>query len=407
MVFFLAVLVLIFFFFFYHPRLTVKPAPPESQVFLDGEPLSRPNFNLKTKPGKHVLRVESPGFIAFAKELDLSIGQKLELSPVLKRLPEAKIILPYEVEFLTDDKDRRSLIYLSDQGRAFFRISEVTDEAETELSDLRRAIRLTPSVLSELKNITFSPDRGLAVLEKTGRRFSLYDFARYDLLSQTETPLPTGISSISFSPDGERLAYFFNPPGEKSLIISDKLGHNAVRQLPRFDLFVEPTISWSKDGKKIVLVNRTQDQAQNNVFLYDLFSKDLKQLTTDGNHLEAVFSPDSQKILFSSLDRSSPDPNPFSKLEVMDQNGENRRSLETFARIGLETTFVGENELLILGPKNEIKSVNLSNFEEKVYLSLAIAGRISQPLVSSDKKRLFFVSQKKIHELLLDTASYQ
>lgn len=70
--------------------LTLQVTPASAQLRLDGEPQTGSGtFNLKLRPGKHVLLVEAPGYESTASELEVKAAQTLEQSIQLKPIPAA------------------------------------------------------------------------------------------------------------------------------------------------------------------------------------------------------------------------------------------------------------------------------------------------------------------------------
>jgi len=134
----------------------------------------------------------------------------------------------------------------------------------------------------------------------------LYDFKRYDLLNQTAILWSEYIGDIAFSPDGEKVAYYYAAPtGEKSLVIADKNNQNQERVLDLRDKAIDnPKIAWSGDGAYISLVPQSSDYTKNYLYLYNVSSKKLEQITQTGDKKGATFSPDGKNIVVSKFAKS-------------------------------------------------------------------------------------------------------
>lgn len=102
----------------------------------------------------------------------------------------------------------------------------------------------------------------------------------------------------SLSPDGRRLAFVSDRNGERGLSLADSDGRN----LTEFDdIALSPgtLIRWSPDSRGIVFVAAKGRFTQ--VFLFRPDKSELVQITSDAsNHRWPSFSPDGQRILFSS-----------------------------------------------------------------------------------------------------------
>ncbi len=137
------------------------------------------------------------------------------------------------------------------------------------------AVEIVPPTQGYLYGITFSAD-GKDVAY--GARLSNQPISTYIIPvsggSTTKLPLkrPTW---ISFSPDGEHLAYFYNnmPEGQTSLVVANANGTNerviVKRQAPNYYFgFIKP--SWSRDGKMIACIAQNATESFPHVFEVNL-----------------------------------------------------------------------------------------------------------------------------------------
>ena len=106
-------------------------------------------------------------------------------------------------------------------------------------------------------------------------------------------------NNISWLPDGEHFAFVAKTSfGDKIYIMNyEKRKITDVFAFPDFDAIFE--IDVSKDGKKIVFSG--QQALKNDIFIFDLETKKITQITDDRYYdYEPRWSPDDKKIVFSS-----------------------------------------------------------------------------------------------------------
>ncbi|MFD2513727.1 tolB protein precursor [Pontibacter locisalis] len=106
-------------------------------------------------------------------------------------------------------------------------------------------------------------------------------------------------SAGTFSPYGERFAFVVFEQGVNKLAIVDVARGKIIDNLtiPGVDAFAYP--SWSPDGQSIVVSGLVE--AQSDLYLYNLRSKKVKQLTKDAySDLMPSWSADGSKLVFST-----------------------------------------------------------------------------------------------------------
>lgn len=388
---------LIFVLFFY--KATIKFNPNPSNARIDIADISRTGqTKIKLSPGTYHVKVSSPGYVDYESTLTAKIAQTINVNKPLVKLPQPEKLTKDSAQFLTSSTDNKTLFYLGDSGKTLFRITNAST------TDLRRIEAITPSTFSDIRNVIFSPTQELAILKKDDGTY-LYDFKRYDLLHQEIHPWGNDIGNIVWSPDSEKVVYYYqNSTGEKTLIRAPKDNSSQERIYNFKDTtIVNPILDWSKNGQKILLVS-------NDLYIFDLYSKSLKQLTKGGGITDAKFSPDSQSILFNKSDTTD-----GITLNITGLDGNNIRNLNTATLVSKVTWFDSKNIICAIpnttdsGASDKIIKLNLDSFKqiEYSYVSSQDVINLNNIIVSDNAKEIFFLNKNSLYDLKLASTNYE
>ena len=127
--------------------------------------------------------------------------------------------------------------------------------------------------------------------------------------------------SPAFSPDGQWMAYVSNRDGKSGIYLMDLTTKESRRLTMLQSANKEP--EWSPDGESIVFVsNRANRANQYDVYTMNVNSKEIQQLTNEGDNYNPTWSLDGQSIAFSSKRNGEP----FS-VYVMTADGRRQRKL--------------------------------------------------------------------------------
>jgi Tol biopolymer transport system component len=151
---------------------------------------------------------------------------------------------------------------------------------------------------------TYKDDVDLALLNIPERRLLKNLTAGYT--SRYEYPVVQSFTAaaemgrdVAFAPNGDQVALFVKKERGRNLLLINPLTGKIERSIA---MPVEQQLSpaYSPDGKRIAFAGIQGNQAD--IFLYDLESGDLKNLTADSFFDGApVFSPDGQWLIYSSV----------------------------------------------------------------------------------------------------------
>jgi len=380
---------IVFVLFFYKGTIKFNPTPATARIDVNGVSQTGAN-NIKLDAGIYVVKVSAPGYVSFVKTIQVKVARSVNLNIILKTLPKPEKIIDGTAKYLSPSQSLQELFYLGNNGRTIYRITNA------ETPELRKINPITPDVFSEITNLSLSPDQQLALYKKDAGTF-LYDFNRYDLLHQELFNLGNEIGSIIWSPDNTKIAYYHQTPaGERTLIRANKDNTGQERIFNFKDTsIVNPALDWSANGQKILVV-------KDNIYVFDVYTKTLKQITSNQKIVEAKFTPDSSTIIFNRVDDKGD-----VTLCLSDIDGSNIRELSVKTTLNKITWFDQKNMLATLpnltnsGESDKLVKLNIENFQETEYQYDKSLGKIEivNPVLLLKKDKIFFLNSNTLYTL--------
>jgi len=332
-----------FYFLFYNKAsLSLAVEPTDATISIDNTnytgKISQP---IQLKVGEHTLKVTKDGYADHQEKFTLKPMERKTIKVVLEEIAKAIKLIDEEFKFLTPSADGKDLLALGNGGKTFYKIStqatttqetpssqvqgEQTTTDQTTTSETSNKTAISPDHFVGIKEVIWHKSKELAILKVDNSADGiassvfgkarltpnitstwLYDFKRYDLLNQTATLWSEYIGDIVFSADGEKVAYYNSTPaGEKSLVIADKNNQNQERVLDLKNQPIDnPKIAWSADGQYISLIPQSTDYNKNVLWLYNVNSKKLEQITQTGDKKSGLFSPDSKGLILTKFSKA-------------------------------------------------------------------------------------------------------
>jgi hypothetical protein len=102
---------------------------------------------------------------------------------------------------------------------------------------------------------------------------------------------------MSWSPTGDRIAYFVRTEKDRSLIVQDVVSRDIEHKIPLLTVDAPESPDFSPDGRSIVFSG--MQNANADIFVMDLASRELKKLTSDSlAHYAPTWAPDGKSIVY-------------------------------------------------------------------------------------------------------------
>jgi hypothetical protein len=398
---------LVIFWFFSRSFATIHVTPVEATLSIDGgqaTQVTNGSLRVNLKPGVHKISIDADKFIGQSQDVEFGRGFSKQITFSLKAVPDPTQITTAG-RLLSKGNDFNSAYYLSGDNKTLYKIGVTLDENDTIRIKQNRPI--TDPRLAGIESIAWSPTGELALFKKGTSAF-LFDFMRYDFIHQTETLWANTIGEMAWSPDNTEVAYIYTGNNENSLILSNFTNTSVDRVLDLRDYKINnPILRWSPDSEWIILIPRNADYNENKIYAFSVYSRQIKAITDSGNQIEATFSPDSSKILYSTYSKD-PQNSTSSVLSVMKKDGSEKKSLEIRADINKVAWNKDSNNIIVANYNDVTKQEIVYNFntDQKLQTGFSISNFgslvIRSLLLTDDNKIILFETNEGIYALKVE-----
>ena len=388
-----------FFWFLSRSFISLRIDPKIALVMIDDTPVRATAAGIARKiltPGEHLIRIEASGYVGYSRAITFKRGLNKEVLVSLKVMPKTTEVAA-DGRFLSKGADFGDFFYLGSGGKTIYKVKLTLDEKKEIKKVEERPI--TEARLSGIQEIIWSPNRELALLRKSDGLY-LFDFYKYDFVNQRETFWGKDIGSAAWAPDNSKVAYFYNPPGEQSLVFANLSNSESTRVANLTEMGIEnPLLRWSPDSEWLFVTPRSKDYSKNKIYLFNAYSRSFKELTEGGSQAEALFSPDCNKILYWTYQKGS-EAEPSFVLSVMNKDGSEKRSLDIRADTGKATWMSDSKNIVVALPGESgllsLVAYNTQSIKESGFALPDVVKSLVSLAVSNDNKILVFESDNKI-----------
>lgn len=304
--------------------LSIKVSPANATITIDDSTLNLNSVgNVQTilSPGDHVINIKADGHNGYVKNFNMKNGSFKTISVNLNETGKT-LAIENDGQFLSASNDGKSILYLSGDGKTLYKADLSLDDKGNVQTSLQA---MTDAKLSGIEEIIWSPNLDLALFRK-GSAINVFDFQKYDFVHQTETLWGQNIGSVTWAPDNSDIAYV--DTGNNLLYFSN-ISHGDQRAILNFSNYgiINPVLHWSPDSQWLLVISRNPDYSQDKIYTYNTFTNQLNEVTNIGDQVDAVFSPDNKKILYTSYSKAGDNSDP-NILSIMDLDGSNKQSLD-------------------------------------------------------------------------------
>ena len=353
----------LFFTLFYKGLVTINVDPKNAIVTIDNAPQEVKNgeVSARIKFGSHKIKVEADDYVGYQEEVTLKRGFNYSKTLTLKKAPiPSKLADNVKYLFFKDKK-----VYYQNSSDLLFYRGDLIVESNGQVK-IANLIKITDKPIANADNIQWSATGELLMIKRNKIAYS-FDFLKYDFINQVETVFSDDVGDIVWSPDNNRVAYYYKPgTGERSIIYADKSNSNVFRAVNCRDLnIVDPYLVFSPDSKWLAIIPRNNEFSQNKIYIQNVYTKEIKVINDAGSQKEAIFSGDSDKLLYSTF---STDLNNETRrdLSIMKIDGNEKTSLNTSSQAKIARYFSDRSKTLLLNFSGGNKMILVDTNASKV-----------------------------------------
>lgn len=251
--------------------------------------------------GNYLLTINKQSYLPFTQNIRLGRGVVDTIRPVftlLQPVIEQGATTP-TIDFVRPSSNQKTIFYLGNNRTIIYRM-EIANQIP---------IPLTSQPLNGITDIDWSWNPDLALITMSDGVY-LQEIPYYNFITQTLRKIggQEMVSPVWDPNNSGRFAFAYYPPsGESSLVFTDKYVSKLDRKA-NISGIPNPKLVWASDSSVILLLGRSADSSQNNIWLYNTSQGTLKKLTDGGGILDASFSPNGDHILIEKLSTSADNP---------------------------------------------------------------------------------------------------
>jgi len=200
-----------------------------------------------------------------------------------------------------------TMIYYEPDSNKFYSLSP----------DGKTKKELTDKKFPSAEKITWAPSKDKAIIEFPDNTKIIYDFN-----NDKQTTLPSEWQDVSFSPQGNQVAYKYMADNvdDRWLAVASPDGTQVQAIEPIGDKQDDVQVAWSPNNQVVATYRESIDSERQQIIFIGLHDENFKSLTTTGRGFEGLWSPKGDKILYSVYNAYS-DYNPV--LRIVDAEGDN------------------------------------------------------------------------------------
>lgn len=376
----------------------IKPLPPISKVVFDGKvyPVRMGTAKIIADPGEYQLQIIADGYASYNQKIVVKRGFNKTM-PVNLTQNQSPVLAAESGQYLTKGSDFDNGYYIGDAGTRIFRVKyEIDSESQLKVYE---NLALTDNRINGVKEFILSPTKELALFRKNDGVY-LFDFNKYDFINQTERLWGENIYSITWAPDNSKIAYVYAPPlGERTLVFSNLTNTEITRIINLKEQNISnPLLHFAPDSRFMTIIPRDVLPERNKLYLFDTYLRKLTVANENGYQYDSLFSPDANKILFSTV---LPTESSKKALSIMDKDGQNQKFLDVYSTSSQSAWSPSSDSIATIATNPEGKDtiiwVNIASGEKKeIWMSDDPKTRVHKLSYLSNGKIIIFETENGI-----------
>ncbi len=406
-----------YYFFVYNQGtldITVS-TNPDILTINDQEYTLENNQQLEFKPGSYTLSADKENYHPFTQQFEISAGQTTNLIVDLVPYPSPIELVEFTTNYPHLNPSGNEVSYLSNFGTTFYKINLNTFEKDVISANIFNHIldiQWAPSSRKaniiksnnnakihkyQAENLLYESD-----LSENATRFHLFDFSKYDLVSQTLTTFPPEVHNPTWHPSKEEIVFHYIDDTTSENTLS-KAKPNMDEKEPLTDLpssFTNALAKYSPDGNLVAIVDtdKTTTAEPNPVYLYDVVPRNFDKIPSKDIYKNILWSPDSTKILAVKLDNTSTiiDAKTFESTAIDIKASADRIAWynDSNRLIFFPIDPVGDDKMLVYNmSSNSTSSIKIT--DSLNYQTL------SNPTINRNNDTLFFIGDEYLYSLAI------
>jgi dipeptidyl aminopeptidase/acylaminoacyl peptidase len=268
--------------------------------------------------------------------------------------------------------------------------------------------KMTDKTFVGAEKITWSPQG-----DKVAMKFIDLSTVVYDFKKQKQYVLPEHWNELTFSPDGEQIAFKSIPkaPENRWVVLTNPDGSGPKLIAPMSDRNGTFEVSWSPSDQIVAYYRKAEDQDRQKIYFVGKNDENFKSMIVNGQEIVSQWSPDGNRFLYSgyTLD-SALKP----ELWIVDALGDSIGSNQRF--LGVQTwadkcTFANATILYCAVPKELVRGAGIirtvgDTAEDEIYKINTASGykeriatfdtkhTIEKLILSQDQSILYFTDKE-------------
>lgn len=262
--------------------LEITKLPSNASVLINGREYSgQTEVRKRLLAGDYLVQINAPDHTPY--------WQKIKLKNASTTLIEEPIIpliaskpLAQNVSMLDKSPFNDKKYYFVSEGVLF--------ESDNDFNNIPK----TPRTVHNVQKISWSPSGQLALLFQ-GQKTELYDFRRYDIISQTIVDWGTEIKEALWLDEENIISYYQMNSGEKNLVLTNhqRTKHEVIADLRNY----------VDNSAKFIMVPASQSEIYiigKDLIKVNIATREVVPITTSGNLISGAISPDKKYIALTT-----------------------------------------------------------------------------------------------------------